>query len=160
MYILISHENNKNLIRRVEESRGNRVGNSVFYKDGNSKKTFGNLENYIEESWFGPFLPYVSKDLFCDKKVISNCIDHFEPGSRDVYYAATSGNRKLTSYILASIINDGRRSTFNSLHKEVLEVILTQNGLCFCANQILIQGWKNFVRLQKKTSFKDGFRCF
>lgn len=115
--------NNIALPRRVEESRGNRVGNSAFYRDQNSNRTFMNLENQIQGSSLHSFMSYISKDAFRDKKVIDNYLVHFNNGSYDVYYAVASGSRRLAKSLLAHV-NSTERSTFNHLHDEVLKVII------------------------------------
>jgi hypothetical protein len=80
-----------------------------------------NVEDPLRYSAIRPFMPYVSKPTFQDRKVIENYLVHFGNGSAEAYYAITAGNRQLGGAIIQHV-STGGRSTFNHLHEEVLKV--------------------------------------
>lgn len=82
-----------------------------------------NVEDQIRASKLRSFMPYISKDTFRDENVIANYLVHFSNGSHDVYYAASSGSRRLAKSLLEHVNLTGR-STFNLLHEEVLKVYI------------------------------------
>lgn len=112
------------VFRKVEEARGNRVGNSAFYREDTDtpRKSYMNVEDPLRHSAIRPFIPFISKPAFQDEKVIENYLVHFGNGSAEAYYAIASGNRRLSRAIIQHV-SSGGRSTFNHLHEEVLKVI-------------------------------------
>lgn len=105
----------------MEEARGNRVGFSAFYRNENSRTCLMNPESGFESSDLHLFLPYMTKAAFREKRLVKNYASHYDNGSHEVYYAAASGSRLLTRYLLENVNNSGR-STFNQLHEDVLKV--------------------------------------
>lgn len=106
----------------MQESRGNRLGNSAFYADTNNKATFMNVEGSITDCNIRPYLPYITDDVFTKPAVIDNYMNFESDNVLSAYYAANAGNRRLALKLIK--LND---RTFNHLHQEVLKVSLIRH---------------------------------
>ncbi|KAK4515576.1 uncharacterized protein ATC70_010527 [Mucor velutinosus] len=111
--------------RQVQESRGNRLGNSAFYgKGGNSlpRKSYMNVEDSIGESGLSAYMPYINKDVFKKSEVINNFLATITGNeAKNIYFVVASGNRVLASQMIEENVKSMGRNTFNHLHEQVLK---------------------------------------
>ncbi|KAI7902907.1 ankyrin repeat-containing domain protein [Cokeromyces recurvatus] len=126
----------KRAFRQVQESRGNRLGNSAFYKD-RMNKTSMNLEDSIKNCEIRPFIHYITRDVFKDVDVIENFLVRIQNPSLSVYFAIISGNRILAHMLIEEANKVEGRTTFNHLHHEVLKFDATQPLSNYRKTQIL-----------------------
>lgn len=103
----------------MQESRGNRLGNSAFYANPNNKETYLNVEGDVTDCEIRHYLPFITRDVFKNPTVIENYISFAGDYVSSMYYAANAGNR-----LLAHALIDLGNGTFNDLHREVLKVII------------------------------------
>lgn len=111
--------------RQVQESRGNRLGNSAFYgKSVGSlpRKSFLNVENGMAQTGLNAYMPFLNKDIFKEPDVIDNFMNIEPCGPFEVYFVVASGSRMLASKLIQHRVDLSGRSTFNHLHLEVLKV--------------------------------------
>jgi len=109
----------------VQESRGNRLGNSAFYgKSVGSlpRKSYMNVEDTMGDTGLSAYMPFINKDIFKKPEVINNFLNIERNEALKIYFVVASGSRVLASQLVEDHIKSTGRNTFNHLHQQVLKV--------------------------------------
>ncbi|KAL7332977.1 hypothetical protein PS15p_201946 [Mucor circinelloides] len=115
--------------RQVQESRGNRLGNSAFYgKSVGSlpRKSYMNVEDTMGDTGLNAYMPFINKDIFKKPEVINNFLSIERNEALKIYFVVASGSRVLASQLVEDHIKSTGRNTFNHLHQQVLKYDGTQ----------------------------------
>ncbi|CEP17999.1 hypothetical protein [Parasitella parasitica] len=111
--------------RQVQESRGNRLGNSAFYGKSTGslpRKSYMNVEDVMKETNISDYMPFINKEIFKKTDVINNFLNIETVESNKFYFVVAAGNRTLAGKLLDRNVEISDRSTFNHLHQEVLKL--------------------------------------
>ncbi|KAG1079853.1 hypothetical protein G6F42_023583 [Rhizopus arrhizus] len=115
--------------RQVQESRGNRLGNSAFYgKSVGSlpRKSYMNVEDTMGDTGLSAYMPFINKDIFKKHEVIKILLNIERNEALKIYFVVASGSRVLASQLVEDHIKSTGRNTFNHLHQQVLKYDGTQ----------------------------------
>ncbi|KAI8979262.1 ankyrin repeat-containing domain protein [Mycotypha africana] len=123
--------------RNVQELRGNRLGNSAFYKGAANSRSYMVVEDILYKCKLRSFMPVISKDIFQVMGVSDLYVNCITSDSLSLYFAVSSGNRLLSTKILEQMQQNTGRQTFNHLHNELLKNHIAQELSSYKRSQIL-----------------------
>ncbi|KAG0800420.1 hypothetical protein G6F22_002250 [Rhizopus arrhizus] len=116
--------------RQVQESRGNRQGDSAFYHGSNvmcqEYKLQLDIDFQLSREVIKGFMSHITKPVFQEMSTINsfkaNIYDSSYP--RCIYYTVEAGSRKLACELMQT--DSFGRTTFNTLHVETLKFVDSQ----------------------------------